>query len=147
LALSYWKAVLAAVLEQPPQKPQFIKGTPWHERLDALRLFRRQQERWRRIGKALDGQHVPFREVHNTPSPMRGMHGGGTLRKPIDARITDCNIVHTRPNHAWRRAHGQKGPQRQDEIERQQEDIRAARLAIESGTWGQHQAEHLLEAA
>jgi hypothetical protein len=141
--LTYHKAVLAAVLEQPPTKPTFVKDFPWRLRLDALRRYRDALARWQKIGEALGGQHVQYLPIHNTPSSMRGMHGAGTLRKPLP----DHTIVHTRPNHATRRANGELGQARRDEIERQQEDIAAARLAIESGTWGQHQTETFLEAA
>ena len=145
MALTHHKAVLAAVLEQPPQKPTFPRDFPWRFRLDALRAYRAQLERWRRIGDALEGAHVPFREVVNTPSPMRGMHGAGTLYAPLP----DTAIVHTRPNHSARRRMGEIGQRRQDEIERQHEDIAAARRAIERGTWGKPQtfSDEIQEAA
>jgi len=150
MALTHFKAVLAAVLELPPTKPTFHKSTPWRDRVSDLRRYCAALVRWKRIGKALDGQHVPYREVRNAPSTMRGMPGMGTLRAPsisTGGRITDCAIVHTRPNHAARRRAGELGPQRTAEIERRQDDIRQARLAVANGTWGQHQAEHFLEAA
>lgn len=125
MALNFRKARIAAVLEQPPELPNT-------ERMDlrtaaqALERYHRARDRWQRIGKVLDGAHLPYREITNSPSSIRGMHGSGTLHKPFDARITDCSIVHTRPNHAQRRAAGRKGPWRQDELEDRAQAIHQA---------------------